>query len=56
MSIDEILKIKREQLFPILPLNREVELEIIKRIVNIEKKLDLILNKIEELEKEIKKK
>ncbi len=36
-------------------LSRDYELEIVKRIVSIEKKLDYLIKKVEDLEKEIKK-
>jgi hypothetical protein len=37
-------------------ITSQYELEIVKRIVSMDKKLDLILKKIEELENELKKK
>lgn len=40
---------------PGLPYSREYELEIVKRIISIEKKLDYLIKKVEELEKLIRK-
>jgi len=43
--------------FPsISSFSSQYELEIVKRIVSMEKKIDLILKKLEELETELKKK
>ncbi|HLI47035.1 MAG TPA: hypothetical protein VKU94_07575 [Geobacterales bacterium] len=34
-------------------INRDYELEIVRRIVSIDKKLDLLLKKVEEIEKKL---
>lgn len=42
---------------PMMPsLYSQYELEIVKKMINIEKKLDIILKKLEDLENELKKK
>jgi len=55
MEKDELRRLitNRPEIFS--GLNRDYELEIVKRIVSIDKKLDIILKKIEELEKKINK-
>jgi hypothetical protein len=54
MDRDELRKLlsERANLFSGI---RDYELEIVKRIVSIDKKLDLLIKKVEEIEKKLNK-